>query len=148
LEEGARVRLKGIRQPATVRRMLDHGIIEVDAGFLKMQVPAREVEEILPPSEAATRPAVSFRQGPSSSDSYREINLIGQRAEAAVEQVDKLLDSAALAQVERVRIVHGHGMGILKRAIADLLKQNPHVEKFYAAAPEEGGSGATIVELK
>jgi DNA mismatch repair protein MutS2 len=148
LEEGARVRLKGIRQPATVRRMLDHGILEVDAGFLKMQVPAREVEEILPPSEAATRPAVSFRQGPSFSDSYREINLIGQRAEAAVEQVDKLLDSAALAQVERVRIVHGHGMGILKRAIADLLKQNPHVEKFYAAAPEEGGSGATIVELK
>jgi DNA mismatch repair protein MutS2 len=147
LEEGARVRLKGIRQPATVRRMLDHGVLEVDAGFLKMQVPVSDVEEILPPSDAVTRPAVSFRQGPSFNDSYREINLIGQRAEAAVEQVDKLLDSAALAQVERVRIVHGHGMGILKRAIADLLKQNPHVEKFYAAAPEEGGSGATIVEL-
>jgi DNA mismatch repair protein MutS2 len=148
LEEGARVRLKGIRQPATVRRMLDRGVLEVDAGFLKMQVPVSDVEEILPPSDAVTRPAVSFRQGPSFNDSYREINLIGQRAEAAVEQVDKLLDSAALAQVERVRIVHGHGMGILKRAIADLLKQNPHVEKFYAAAPEEGGSGATIVELK
>jgi DNA mismatch repair protein MutS2 len=152
LEEGARVRLKGIRQPATVRRMLDHGVIEVDAGFLKMQVPASEVEEILPPGGAAARPAVTFHQslhgGPSFDGSYREINLIGQRAEAAVEQVDKLLDSAALAQVERVRIVHGHGMGILKRAIADLLKQNPHVEKFYAAGPEEGGTGATIVELK
>ncbi len=74
--------------------------------------------------------------------------MIGQRAEAAVEQVDKMLDNAALAQVERVRIVHGHGMGILKKAIADLLKQNPHVEKFYFAAPEQGGSGATIVELK
>ena len=65
-----------------------------------------------------------------------------------MEQVDKLLDSAALAQVERIRIVHGHGMGILKKAVADLLKQNPHVEKFYVAPPEEGGSGATIVELK
>ena len=41
--------------------------------------------------------------------------MIGQRAEAAIEQVDKMLDSAALAQVERVRIVHGHGMGILKK---------------------------------
>ncbi len=80
--------------------------------------------------------------------SYREINLIGQRAEQACEQVDKFLDSAALAQVERVRIVHGHGMGILKRAIADLLKENPHVAKFYPAQPEEGGTGATIVELK
>jgi DNA mismatch repair protein MutS2 len=39
-------------------------------------------------------------------------------------------------------------MGILKRAIGDLLKNNPHVEKFYVAPPEEGGSGATIVELK
>ena len=96
---------------------------------------------------AASLSNVSFRQGPSL-DSYREINIIGQRAEAAMEQVDKLLDNAALAQVERVRIIHGHGMGILKRAVADLLKENPHVEKFYVAGPEEGGTAATIVELK
>jgi DNA mismatch repair protein MutS2 len=50
--------------------------------------------------------------------------------------------------VERVRIVHGHGMGILKRAMAELLKDNPHVEKFYTAPPEQGGAGATVVELK
>jgi DNA mismatch repair protein MutS2 len=111
-----------------------------------------DVEEILPAASASSRPAailpsVSFRQGPSL-DSYREINIIGQRAEAAIEQLDKLLDNAALAQVERVRIIHGHGMGILKRAVADLLKENPHVEKFYVAGPEEGGTAATIVELK
>jgi DNA mismatch repair protein MutS2 len=149
LEQGARVRLKGIRQPATIRRLLPGGLVEVDAGFLKMQVAESDVEEILPPSIAtAGRAAVGFRQGPSFDASYREINIVGQRAEAACEQVDKFLDTAALAQVERVRIVHGHGMGILKKAVADLLKQNPHVEKFYAAAPEEGGSGATIAELK
>jgi len=148
LEEGARVRLKGIRQPATIRRLLAGDLIEVDAGFLKMQVSSSDVEEILPPSGTTARPAVSFQQGPSFTGSFREINIVGQRAEAAVEQVDKLLDSAALAQVERVRIIHGHGMGILKRAIADLLKENPHVEKFYIAPPEEGGSGSTIVELK
>jgi DNA mismatch repair protein MutS2 len=150
LEEGARVRLKGIRQPATVRRLLEGGRVEVDAGFMKMQVPVSDVEEILPASSAGAAvnlPNVSFRQGPSL-DSYREINIIGQRAEAAMEQVDKLLDNAALAQVERVRIIHGHGMGILKRAVADLLKENPHVEKFYVAGPEEGGTAATIVELK
>jgi len=62
--------------------------------------------------------------------------------------LDKLLDSAALAEVDRIRIIHGHGMGILKRAIADLLARHPHVEKFYVAPPEEGGAGATIVELK
>lgn len=93
-------------------------------------------------------PPVSFRQGPSFDGSFREINLIGQRAEEACQQVDKLLDSAALAEVDRIRIIHGHGMGILKRAIADLLARHPHVEKFYVAPPEEGGAGATIVELK
>ena len=91
---------------------------------------------------------IRLKQGPSQTGSYHEINLIGQRAEQACESVDKFLDNAALAEVDRVRIVHGHGMGILKRAIADLLAANPHVEKFYQAEAYEGGAGATIVELK
>jgi DNA mismatch repair protein MutS2 len=149
LVQGARVRLKGIRQPATIRRVISADLIEVDAGFLKMQVPSSDVEEILPDAITQPRPSgIGFRQGPAFDGTFREINLIGQRAEEACDQVDKLLDSAALAQVERIRIVHGHGMGILKKAIAELLRGNPHVEKFYVAPPEQGGSGATIVELK
>ena len=149
LEVGARVRLKGIRQPATVRRILADGSVEVDAGFMKMQVPDSDVEEILPATTAAAKSSgIRVREGPTFSGSYKEINLVGQRAEEACSLVDKFLDTAALAQVDRVRIVHGHGMGILKRAIAELLAENPHVEKFYLAPPEEGGSGATIVELK
>jgi DNA mismatch repair protein MutS2 len=148
LEEGASVRLKGIREPARIRRVLDNGMIEVEAGFMKMRVPESDVEEVLGGNVAVPkRPSVTFTQG-SDFNNYREINIIGQRAEAAMEQVDKLLDGAALAQVERVRIIHGHGMGILKRAVADLLKDNPHVAKFYVAGPEEGGTAATIVELK
>jgi len=53
-----------------------------------------------------------------------------------------------MATAARVRIVHGHGMGILKKVIWDLLKSSPHVEKFYSAEQFEGGAGATIVELK
>jgi DNA mismatch repair protein MutS2 len=149
LAEGVRVRLKGIRQPATVRRLLSNDLLEVEAGFLRMKVAAADVEEILPAVDAPVKSTgISFRQGPSFETSYREINLIGQRAEQACEQVEKFLDSATLAQVERVRIVHGHGMGILKKAVADVLKNSPYVEKFYVAPPEEGGSGATIAELK
>lgn len=149
LEEGAQVRLKGIRQPATVRRLLDSGEVEVEAGYLKMRVPAADVEEVIPKVATAARaPSVTFRQGPEFAASVREINLIGHRAEEACERVDKFLDTAALAQAEHVRIVHGHGMGILRKAIAELLERNPHVAKFYAARPEEGGTGATIVELK
>ncbi len=50
--------------------------------------------------------------------------------------------------MERIRIVHGHGMGILKRQIHDLLRGHPLVAKHYQAEGYEGGAGATIVELR
>jgi DNA mismatch repair protein MutS2 len=148
LVEGVRVRLKGVRQPATVRRLLSNGLIEVEAGFMKMQVSTADIEEVLAAGDAPKPKAFTFQQGPSFEQSYREINLIGQRAEEAMAQLEKFIDHAAMASVERVRIVHGHGMGILKRAVAELLKNNPHVATFSLAPPEQGGSGATVVELK
>ena len=149
--EGARVRLKDVREPARVRRLIGADRIEVEAGFMKMQVPREEVLEVLPgPGEAGARLPrnVTFQSGPDAYVSSREINVIGKRAEEARDEVDKFLDSALLAGVNRIRIVHGHGMGILRKMIAELLAGNSAVEKFYAAPQNEGGSGATIVELK
>jgi DNA mismatch repair protein MutS2 len=154
ISEGVRVRLKGIRQPARVRRFVNDEIIEVDAGLIKMQVSVEDVEEVLPGVEAGNKLPhnVSFRpaaeEGPKWTLSYREINLLGKRADEAAEEVDRFLDQAALASVDRVRIVHGHGMGVLKRTVAELLTRHPHVAKFYPASPAEGGTGATIAELK
>jgi len=150
IEEGSRLRLKGIREPARVRRKLAGGILEVEAGLMKMQVSTDDVEEVLPaaPESRSLPKNVSFEPGPRWDVSYREINVIGQHAEEARSLVDKFLDSAAMASVDRVRIVHGHGMGVLRKVIAELLAENPHVEKFYPAAPSEGGTGATVVELK
>lgn len=149
IEEGAKVRLKDVREIATVRRLLKNGMLEVEAGFLKMQVPREDIVEVVSKTEAARLPKnVRFEAGPRWDVSYRELNVIGQRAEEAIEQVDKFLDSAALASVNRVRIVHGHGMGVLKKAVANLLGSNPHVSRFYPATQAEGGAGATIVELR
>ncbi len=151
VEEGSRVRLKGVREPARVRRRIGADRFEVEAGYMKMQVSIDDVEEVLPAAGEASRLPrnVSFQPaGPKWDVSYREINIIGKRAEEACEEVDKFLDSAAVASVDRIRIVHGHGMGILKKAVAELLTVNPHVEKFYPASPAEGGAGATVVELK
>jgi DNA mismatch repair protein MutS2 len=150
IEQGDRVRLKGVREPARVRRKMSGGLLEVEAGLMKMQVSTDDVEEVLPAAPGATRlpKNVSYEPGPTWDVSYREINVIGQRAEEARDLVDKFLDSATMASVDRVRIVHGHGMGILRKVIAELLTTNPHVEKFYPASPSEGGTGATVVELK
>ena len=147
---GSRVRLQGIREIARVRRVLDKDLIEVEAGFLKIQVPRSDVTEILDdaPDSPKLPKNVTFEAGPSWTLSQREINVIGRRAEEAADEVDKFLDSASLASIDRVRIVHGHGMGILKKTIHDLLKAHPHVGKFYPATPGEGGTGATIAELR
>ncbi len=150
LEEGAKVRLKDVREIATVRRLLKNGMLEVEAGFLKLHVPPEDVLEVLSQNEAQRKlPSnVRFEAGPEWQTNYRELNIIGQRAEEALQHVDKFLDSAALASVNRVRIVHGHGMGILKRAVGEFLGSNPHVSRFYPAPQSEGGTGATIVELR
>jgi DNA mismatch repair protein MutS2 len=150
IEEGMRVRLKGIREPARVRRLLGGGRFEVEAGFMKMHVSAADVEEVLPDIVGPLKlpKNVRYQAGPELSPSVQEINVIGEREAEAVERVERLLDSAVMATAARVRIVHGHGMGILKRAIQEVLKQSPHVEKFYPASQSEGGAGATIAELK
>ncbi len=149
--EGVRVRLRGIRDIAKVTRMLSQDRIEVAVGFVKMQVALADVEEVLPDSGAQPGQlpkGVRFQPGPQLNPGEQEINVIGERAEDAIERVEKFLDAAVMATAARVRIVHGHGMGILKRAVQDLLRANPHVEKFYPASSYEGGAGATIVELK
>jgi len=151
IAEGMRVRLKGIREPARVRRVLGEGRFEVEAGFMKMHVSMSDVEEVLPETAgvASKLPKnVSYRSGPALTPSVQEINVIGEHEAEAVERVERFLDAAVMATASRVRIVHGHGMGILKRAIQDLLKHSPHVEKFYPASQSEGGAGATIAELK
>lgn len=85
----------------------------------------------------------------SSDDIARsELNVIGQRADEAVDAVDKFLDAASLGGFNQLRIVHGHGTGALRRAIAELLKDHPHVARFAAAPQDQGGSGATVVELR
>jgi len=151
ITEGARVRLKNVRDPARVRRLLGNDRIEVEAGFMKMQVSRDDVIEVLPdaaPAAGRLPQGVSYKPAPELAPVHQEINVIGQRAEEARDAVDEFLDRAVMATASRVRIVHGHGMGILKRTISELLSSHPHVAKFYQAPQQEGGAGATIVELR
>jgi len=62
--------------------------------------------------------------------------------------VDKFLDDATLSGLKTVRVIHGHGTGALRRAVADLLDDHPHVAGFRPADQREGGAGVTVVQLK
>lgn len=149
IKEGSRVRLKGVREAADVLRILKNGLLEVQAGLLRWQVMPEDIQDVLPNIGTANkRIGVRVETGPRWNVSQRELNLLGRRAEEAVGEIDRFLDSALLASVDRVRIIHGHGMGVLKRVVAEHLRESPHVGRFYPAGSEEGGSGATIVELR
>jgi DNA mismatch repair protein MutS2 len=142
---GDQVKLTNVSTPGTVTAILEDGQVEVAVGHMKMRVGKDEVKLIVAGGKTVPdAPAAS-----SSSDEVpEEFNVIGETAEEARERVDKFLDQAFLGGRSRLRIIHGHGKGILRRTLHEMFSHHPHVEKFYAAPPHEGGGGATIVELK
>ncbi|MGH9601863.1 MAG: Smr/MutS family protein, partial [Terriglobales bacterium] len=77
-----------------------------------------------------------------------EINVIGQTVDEATSRVEKFLDRAFLAGLARVRIVHGSGMGVLRKALRQYLKDHPQVASVTEPPQNEGGAGATVVELR
>ena len=83
-------------------------------------------------------------EGPASG----EINVIGMRVEEATERVDKYLDQAALANQTRVRIIHGHGTGALRKGLGEFLKSHPLVQRTSFETEEHGGKAITVVELR
>lgn len=76
-----------------------------------------------------------------------EVHLLGLTAEEAIHELEKFLDRARMAGLDRVRIIHGKGTGVLRKAVAEYLARQPYVVRFSLASPEEGGTGATVAEL-
>lgn len=77
-----------------------------------------------------------------------EINLIGQRVDEALYNLDNYMSEAILHNCSEIRVVHGKGTGILRKAVQDYLKTCPYVESFRLGKYGEGESGVTIVTLK
>lgn len=156
LRTGDRVEILSLGQEGQIETVGD-GAIEVRVGSLRFREDRNNLRLIQ--SSAASKDAgkgrkidvpqgVSLNLNEREELGTREINLIGQNTREAADAVDKFLDEAFLNGYDRIRIVHGVGTGALKRAVHELLSGHPHVEKFLAAEGREGGSGATIVELK
>ncbi len=144
LAVGQRVQVRNVPTPGVVSVLLDDGQVEVEMGRLKMRVGRDEISQVTPGGPTTPMP---IAKSSYQSEAPEELNVIGTTAEEAREQVDKFLDQAFLAGRSRVRVIHGHGKGILRKTLHEMFADHPHVEKFYLATPQEGGSGATIVEL-
>jgi DNA mismatch repair protein MutS2 len=150
LQPGARIRVRGFTKPVILRR-LDGRNAEIAAGPLRMKIAAEEITgvESAPAGKVLSSGAASGSfSAPSRFGVANEINVIGQTVEQATEQVDKFLDDAAMAHLPRVRIIHGHGTGALRRGLGDFLRSHPLVANHTAEAEERGGKAITVVELR
>ena len=165
IEVGDRVRLLSFGSTGIVDQIKDHEA-EVRVGSLRMREQLSNLELITEAAsvrergssptvregslEAMRRQATELHLHSKNSDSKsqnNELNLIGKTTDEAVDLADKFLDEAYLNGLSEVRIIHGHGTGALRKAVAEFLRDHPHVARFTPAAPDKGGSGATVVEL-
>ena len=80
--------------------------------------------------------------------SLTELNVVGNTVDEALSRLERFLDEVMVSDLRELRIVHGYGTGQLRRAIQAFLKEHPLVARFEQAPQNQGGGGATIVELK
>jgi DNA mismatch repair protein MutS2 len=155
VSQGDMVKLKSTGRTATVSRMLDDNHFEVTMGAMKMKIARDDIAEVMGGARAADSPLKAARaKGISVSlenegqSAASEINVIGYNVDDATREVQRFVDRAFLAGLPRVRVVHGSGMGILRKALRQALQQHPHVESVAEPPQNEGGGGATVVELR
>jgi DNA mismatch repair protein MutS2 len=153
---GDRVKLRSFGSVGIVDQIKD-GVAEVRVKSLRFREKLDNLElvEATAPKpqqgklEKLRRSAATETHLAAAEDKAQsELNVIGQTTDEAVDAVDKFLDEASLASLSKVRIIHGHGTGALRRAIGALLDGHPHVSRFLPAPPDQGGAGATLVELR
>ena len=154
LQPGTKIRVRGFSKPVMLRR-IDGSSAEIEAGPLRMKVALGEITGIegAAPVPKSTSPAAKLQSVTVTSQRgdagvSDEINVIGMTVEEATDRLDKFLDDAALAHKARIRIIHGHGTGALRKGIGEFLASHPLVEKHSFETEEHGGQAITIVALQ
>jgi DNA mismatch repair protein MutS2 len=153
VHEGDTVKLKSVGRAAVVARRIDDNHFEVTIGAMKMKIARDDIAEVIThasgsPVQVARAHGITVSLRDESESTPSEINVIGRTVEDATREVERFVDRAFLAGLSRLRVVHGSGMGILRKALRQYLQKHPHVESVAEPPQNEGGGGATVIELK
>jgi DNA mismatch repair protein MutS2 len=154
LKVGEKVLLKRLGNEGTILS-LDEDEAEIQSGPLRMRVPLEELKRKQeaadgePPEIVNRQSAIGNRKSSIalSPSPGIELNLRGQRAEDALEMLDRYLEKATMAGLPFVRIIHGKGTGKLRQEVRAALKNHPNVLSYEEGGDKEGGAGVTVAKL-
>jgi DNA mismatch repair protein MutS2 len=158
---GDKVRVRSIKMNGVITA-LSESDFEVQVGNLRVRTRQNDIQRAGEPDivivEESPKAVLSRAVSPekagksAAASTYypspgMELDLRGQRVEDALDSLDRYLESAYLAGLPFVRIIHGKGTGRLRQVIRDSLSQSPHVKNWEPGADNEGGEGVTVVRL-
>ncbi|MBE5816847.1 MAG: endonuclease MutS2 [Clostridiales bacterium] len=146
LRPGADVFVKSINQNAVFLQIISPNEVQIQAGILKMKVSKNDIAP--PTGEAIKKKPERRRLEIRQSDISISKDLRGMLADEAVDQTDRYIDSAVLAGINEVTLIHGKGTGALRSAIHVFLNGDPRVESYRLGKQGEGDAGVTVVKLK
>ena len=149
IEVGDLVELPGVKMAASVLAVNNDGTLLLQAGKMKMTVKAQQVR--LPEGQPKKKPAAPVGGSPKlnlQSRAASELDIRGYETLEAESVVENYIDSAVMAKLGTVTIIHGKGTGALRKAVHEMLKRNKAVKSFRLGRYGEGEAGVTVVELK
>lgn len=153
---GMAVSVKNLGQVGEITQVLPDGKVMVQVGSIRLTLP---VSDVVPAKASKSGQSASSKKSGASgvrfggvslakaSEMKPELHLRGLLVEEALEQLDKYLDDAVLAGLDRVRIIHGKGSGRLREAVRKFLDQDNRAVSYRFADPASGGIGVTEVDL-
>ncbi len=150
-KKGDAVRIANLNQEGVLLSDIHDGEATVVIGAMRVNVKASSLrpaqggkkEERSPERTSGT--SITLTKAANVS---MELNLIAQRAEGALYNLEKYLDEAQAAGLKEVRIIHGKGTGALKAAVWSFIRDYPAVESYRIGNPDEGGAGATVITIR
>ncbi len=157
LREGMRVKLLTMDQNGTVVGLPDNkGELLVQIGAIKVKAKLSDIAIVVDGSEPKAKVKEKFGGSKTKTSIYRskamtvtpKVDVRGMNLEEALMKVEKHIDDAYIAGLDKTTVVHGRGEGILREGIRKMLRRNKHVESFEKPPYNEGGEGATIVILR
>ena len=148
LRPGDSVQIKAMGVKAEVLSVAKDGTVNLKAGI--MNVTAKEDELLLLENEQKRKQKTAPVAGTGARLMHvaSEIDLRGMESLEGVLAAERYIDSAAMARMKTVTIIHGKGTGALREAIQQMLKRNKLVKSYRLGRYGEGEAGVTVVELK